>query len=93
MKIFVMVDMEGISGICRSSQVMSDGAHYQIGRRYMTWDVNACVDGCLKGGAKRVVVRDAHAAGLIARYAIVDQLEQITTRFTLEEYLSAARRL
>lgn len=63
MKIFVMVDMEGISGICRSSQVMPDGEHYQASRRYMTWDANACVAGCLAGGAKRVVVRDAHASG------------------------------
>ncbi|MBN1903297.1 M55 family metallopeptidase, partial [Candidatus Sumerlaeota bacterium] len=43
MKIFVMVDMEGISGICRSSQVLPDREHYQEGRRYMTQDVNACV--------------------------------------------------
>lgn len=63
MKIFVMVDMEGISGVCRSSQVMGDGEHLQDGRRYMTWDVNACVAGCLDGGAKKVVVRDAHAGG------------------------------
>ena len=63
MKIFVMVDMEGISGVCRSSQVMGDGEHKQDGRRFMTWDVNACVAGCLEGGATKVVVRDAHASG------------------------------
>jgi D-amino peptidase len=63
MKIFVMVDMEGISGICRSSQVMSDQADYQASRRLMTWDANACVAGCFAGGAKKVVVRDAHASG------------------------------
>jgi D-amino peptidase len=63
MNIFVMVDMEGISGICRKSQVQTDGAHYQAARRYLTWDVNACVDGCLRGGAARVSVRDAHGGG------------------------------
>lgn len=63
MKIFVMVDMEGISGIFRSSQVVPDGAHYQTGRKYLTWDVNACVEGCFAGGAKKVVVRDAHGGG------------------------------
>jgi D-amino peptidase len=62
--IFVMVDMEGISGICRTEQVSPDsGAVYQTGRRYMTWDVNACIDGCIRGGAGRVVVRDAHSTG------------------------------
>ncbi|HUT01515.1 MAG TPA: M55 family metallopeptidase [Phycisphaerae bacterium] len=63
MKIFVMVDMEGISGICRSSQVMGDDPEYQRARRFMTWDANACVDGCFAGGARKVVVRDAHHHG------------------------------
>jgi D-amino peptidase len=63
MKVFVMVDMEGISGICRESQVINGKEHYAAGRRYMTWDVNACVAGCLAGGARKVVVRDAHYMG------------------------------
>lgn len=62
--IFVMVDMEGISGICLSSQVVEDERKlYQAARRYMVWDVNACVEGCFRGGAGRVVVRDAHHTG------------------------------
>jgi D-amino peptidase len=63
MKIFVMADMEGISGICRVAQVTPEDPHYQDGRRYLTWDVNACVAGCIQGGAKKVVVVDAHHAG------------------------------
>jgi D-amino peptidase len=63
MNIVVMVDMEGVSGICRSSQVRADGVDYQAARRYMTWDTNACVEGCFGGGAKRVTVRDAHSRG------------------------------
>lgn len=58
-----MVDMEGISGICRKSQVMAGGEHYEQGRLYLTWDVNACVDGCFAGGADEVIVRDAHGGG------------------------------
>lgn len=41
----------------------------------------------------RAVLRDAQAAGLIARYSIVDQLEQITTQHTLDAYLDNAFRL
>jgi D-amino peptidase len=63
LNIFVMVDMEGISGICRKSQVSKEGEHYQTGRHYLTADVNACVAGCFKGGAKKVVVRDCHGGG------------------------------
>jgi D-amino peptidase len=63
MNVFVMVDMEGISGICKAVQVTSEGESYQAGRRYLTQDVNACVEGCLAGGAKKIVVRDAHWQG------------------------------
>jgi len=67
-----MADMEGISGICRSSQVMPDGVDYQSARRYLTYDVNACIDGCFAGGAKKVVVRDAHSFGF---HFIWDELD------------------
>jgi D-amino peptidase len=63
MNVFVMVDMEGISGICRRSQVASTEPHYQVARKLLTMDVNACVDGCVAGGAKKIVVRDAHGSG------------------------------
>lgn len=60
MKIFILVDMEGISGICRRSQVMPDGEHWQEGRRYMTEDTNTCVQACLEAGATEIIVRDVH---------------------------------
>lgn len=41
----------------------------------------------------RRVLHEAQAAGLIARYVKVDQLEQITTRFSIDEYISQAKRL
>ncbi len=63
MNILIMTDMEGISGICRKSQVMNSEPDYQQGRKLMTMDINACVKGCLAGGAKRVIVRDAHCTG------------------------------
>ncbi len=40
----------------------------------------------------RAILHDAHAAGLLARYSTVDQLEQVTTRYTLDEYLGRALR-
>lgn len=63
MNVFVMVDMEGISGICRRSQVVSTEPHYQAARKLLTMDANACVEGCVAGGAKKIVVRDAHGSG------------------------------
>jgi len=60
MKILMHVDMEGISGICLSGQVSQGHPLYAEGRRYLTWDINAAVEGCFAGGADRVVVRDGH---------------------------------
>ena len=36
----------------------------------------------------RSILRDANAKGFIAKYAVIDQLEQITTRYSFDEYLS-----
>lgn len=60
MKVYVMADMEGVSGICLRSQVNVGSAQYETGRKYMTWDANACVDGCFRGGADSVLVMDCH---------------------------------
>lgn len=41
----------------------------------------------------RSILRDAEARGLIAKYTVVDQLEQITTRYSFDEYLEKHLRL
>lgn len=60
-RIYILVDMEGISGICRVSQVIAFEPHYQEGRRLMTREVNDCVQACLDAGASEIVVRDVHS--------------------------------
>lgn len=63
MKIYIFADMEGISGISGSDFVKEDGRFYQEGRKYYTMDINACVNGCFKAGAREVIVRDGHGSG------------------------------
>ncbi len=63
MNIYIMVDAEGISGICDSEQVTRAGSRYQEGRELMVKDINACVEGCKEAGAKKVYIRDAHGSG------------------------------
>ena len=43
--------------------------------------------------AVRTVFREADAAGILGKYVIADQLEQITTRWGLDEFLSNKPRL
>lgn len=65
MKIYIMTDMEGISGIRRGDQGFQNPgtANYPTGQRLLTGDVNAAVEGALEGGAKEVVVNDGHGGG------------------------------
>ena len=60
MKVFVSVDMEGISGLVRWQDVIRDGMDYQRNRRLMTQDANAAVAGAFEGGAREVVVEENH---------------------------------
>ena len=43
--------------------------------------------------AVRGVLREADATGLIGKYVVADQLEQVTTCFTLDEFLNRRMRL
>ena len=63
MKIYVLADMEGISGIVDQEQVIPTSSCYHEGRQYMTEEVNACVQGCIDGGATEVIVSDRHFKG------------------------------
>jgi D-amino peptidase len=63
MKIYVITDMEGISGICSDQQVQREQPAYAEGRRLLAADVNAAVAGAFEGGATEVVVNDGHGGG------------------------------
>ena len=43
--------------------------------------------------AVRALLREADAAGLVGKYVVADQLEQVTTCFTLDEFLARKARL
>ncbi len=63
MRIFIDVDMEGISGIATREQVVRADSRYEEARRMVTWDINACVEGCFRGGASHVTAWDSHGSG------------------------------
>jgi len=60
MKIYMTVDMEGATGICCREQTMKGNPYYAEGRRLLTGDVNAAIEGALEGGATEILVADAH---------------------------------
>ena len=60
MKIFISVDMEGISGIVDTNETLSDHSEYRNARAAMAEDVNAAIEGVLEKGAAEIVVCDGH---------------------------------
>jgi len=64
MKVYIMTDMEGISGISHIDYIDPNGPFHQEARRYLMGDVNAAIAGCFDAGATEVVVRDGHFKGV-----------------------------
>ncbi|MFJ9814205.1 M55 family metallopeptidase [Streptomyces sp. NPDC101151] len=60
MRIYISVDMEGITGLVDADDVQPGGRDYERGRSMMAEDVNAAVRGALAAGATDVLVNDAH---------------------------------
>jgi D-amino peptidase len=63
MKVYISVDMEGISGVVHPDQVSGGGWEYQEARHLYIADANAAVEGAFDGGADEVIVGDMHGRG------------------------------
>lgn len=59
-KVYISVDMEGISGVSGADQVTAGGAEYARSRKLMAEDLNAAVRGALEAGATDILVNDSH---------------------------------
>lgn len=60
MRVYISVDMEGITGVVSPTQVRPGEREYERFRRIMTQEANAAIRGALAGGATQVVVNDSH---------------------------------
>lgn len=63
MKVFISIDLEGITGVCTEEQTEPGGPDYLSACMAMRADLDAALEGCLSAGATNVVVCDAHGAG------------------------------
>ncbi|HEY1913213.1 MAG TPA: M55 family metallopeptidase [Vicinamibacterales bacterium] len=70
-KIFISVDMEGISGVVQPAQLGPEGFEYQRAREWMTGEVNAAIAGIRASGPAEIVVCDSHGNG---QSVLIDQL-------------------
>lgn len=63
MRVLIMSDMEGVSGIVVWNQVTGGDPMFEEGRQLYTEEINAAVRGARAAGATEVVVVDCHGAG------------------------------
>lgn len=71
MKVYISIDMEGISGVVHVDDVAPGNPRYDRCRALMTADCNAAIEGALAAGATEIVVNDAH---WIMRNLLLDDL-------------------
>lgn len=63
MKIYILADMEGISGIRRMEQVQRESPEYALGCQRMMDDINVAIEAAFQAGATGVVACDTHGGG------------------------------
>jgi D-amino peptidase len=61
-KVYISVDMEGISGVVGDDQTSAGQPEYARSRKLMAEDANAAIRGAFDGGATEVVVNDSHGS-------------------------------
>ncbi len=77
MKIYMMTDLEGVSGVVEFEDRNSDSGDNlrkrACMRRLLTGEVNAAIAGLFEGGATEVVVNDGHGSGYAIDFEEVDE--------------------
>jgi D-amino peptidase len=63
LKLFIVVDMEGVAGAVTADQLRPDGFEYDRFRQFMTDEALAAVRGAKEAGATEIVVADSHGNG------------------------------
>ena len=75
MKIYIVTDNEGLSGVSSSSYISEEKGRPDLiaeSRKLLAAEINACVEGCVRGGATEIVVRDGHGGGQNVTRAMID---------------------
>ncbi|MDF0726527.1 M55 family metallopeptidase [Cytobacillus sp. S13-E01] len=60
MKLYISVDIEGVSGVVHGEHTARDGREHDRARLYMTEETNACIESAIEAGVDEIVVNDSH---------------------------------
>ncbi|SDQ39459.1 M55 family metallopeptidase [Thermostaphylospora chromogena] len=72
MKVYLSVDMEGVTGLTDPEEMHAGGRGYERGCELMTGDANAAIAGLCAAGATSVLVNDAHGSTKNLRIDLLD---------------------
>ncbi|GAB1822004.1 M55 family metallopeptidase [Herbidospora sp. RD11066] len=72
MRVYLSVDMEGVTGLTDPEEMHHGGRGYDRGCEFMTGDANAVVRGAFAAGATQVLVNDAHGSTRNLRIDLID---------------------
>lgn len=72
MRVYVSVDMEGVTGLTDPEEMHVGGRGYERGCELMTCDANAVIAGAYEAGASAVIVNDAHSSTKNLRVDLLD---------------------
>jgi D-amino peptidase len=70
-KLFISVDLEGVTGVVQPAQLGTTGFEYGLAREWVTGEVRAAIDAATAAGVSDVVVCDAHGN---AQNILIDKL-------------------
>jgi D-amino peptidase len=62
LKVFISIDMEGVTSVAHWEDVDRDGKDYDLFRKIMTQEANAAIEGAAAAGATEIWVRDSHGS-------------------------------
>ncbi len=66
MRVMIETDLEGVARVMNAPDwIYPHSRYYEEGKKLLTEEVNAAVDGLCAAGATRIVVSDGHGAGAI----------------------------
>ena len=85
MHIFIMTDIEGISGIDHIDMIDMENECYKTAVKYLMSDVNAAISGAFAGGADKVTVLDGHGTG---RNFIKEELDPRAEQLSASTYFN-----
>ena len=64
--VYIMTDMEGVAGVLDFEHGTSpESRYYDLGKEFLTLEVNAAIEGFARGGATEFLVADGHGHGAI----------------------------